>query len=398
MKRVLLFATTTGYQTRMFVQAAARAGLELTLATDRCEHLDDPWGDRAVAVRFDDPMGSLERIPKGFDAAVAIGDVTTFLAALYAERAGLRFHGPAAVEAAGNKYLAKGRFRAAGLLVPQFQRFPVDACPVWDDFPCVLKPLGMSGSRGVIRVDDRQQFVEAFERIAKLVMEPGLQNIAREPFVQVERFIPGEEVAIEGLVTRGELKVLAVFDKPDPLDGPYFEETIYVTPSRKSCVAEIVATVQRGVTALGLSDGPLHAEARVNGEGVWLLEIAGRPIGGLCAKALVFDDGMGLEELILRHACGEDVSGATREGQASGVMMIPIPRAGVYKGVRGVEAAQELAEVVITAKEGQKLVGYPEASSYLGFLFAKAPEAAQVEAALRGAHARLQFEILTVLV
>jgi hypothetical protein len=265
----------------------------------------------------------------------------------------------------------------------------------------VLKPLGLSASRGVICANDEAEFVAAFRRIGELLRT--LNTPTSD--IQVESFIPGSEFALEGLVTNGDLKPLALFDKPDPLEGPFFEETIYVTPSRLpiSVQSSIVATAQRAVTALGLTNGPIHAEMRLNDAGVWMLEIAARPIGGLCAKSLRFGNGaMSLEELIVRHATGEDVSRIEREKTASGVMMIPIPAAGFYEGVEGVEQAERVSgieSVEITAKLQQKLIPLPEGASYLGFIFARGKGGARgdspefVEAALREAHRCLRFQI-----
>jgi biotin carboxylase len=414
-QHLLLVATTTGYQTRMFAEAAKRVGVRVTLATDRCRHLDDPWGDDAVAIRFDDPLAAVELLveaaePRGaYAAIVAVGDRTTFVAALAGERLGIPFHPPHAVEAANNKYLSKERFRAAGLLQPAYRRMNLTenetSAAKAVKYPCVLKPLGLSGSRGVVRVNDAGEFAGAFQMIRSLLAEPDLvrRHDVRNSYVQVESFIPGEEFAIEGIVTDGRLQVLALFDKPDPLDGPYFEETIYVTPSRQTAEvqADIIATVERGVAALGLCRGPVHAEVRHNEEGTWILEIAARPIGGYCARALQFDNGWNLEDLVLRHALGENVSGVRLASAAAGVMMIPIPKAGIYRGVGGVEQARgvpRITDVLISAVDGQRLKTYPEASSYLGFIFAAAGCPADVEESLRRAHASLQFDIATMLV
>ncbi|MBV6434661.1 MAG: hypothetical protein IANPNBLG_04935 [Bryobacteraceae bacterium] len=406
-KHLLLLATKAGYQTRMFAEAAAALGVRCTLATDRCNHLDDPWGDQALAVRFQDPIGSLPSLSAAgpFDAVAAVGDRPTLLAALCAEKGGLRFHPPHAVEAARSKYLSKERFRAAGLPLPWFARYRLDEDPSeLVPYPCVLKPLALSGSRGVIRADSPAEFRTALERIRRLLSESEIRRLKNEQnrFVQVERFIPGEEFAIEGLVTGGELKVLALFDKPDPLDGPYFEETIYVTPSRQpdAVQRDIIGTVQRAAAALGLRHGPLHAEVRVNSEGVWILEVACRPIGGYCGRTLRFDGGMTLEELILRHALDQDVSNVAREPGSAGVMMIPVPKAGIFRAVSGADTARAvpgIEDVVISAKPGQQLKTYPEANSYPGFLFARGDDPLRVETSLRNAHRALRFEILTEL-
>jgi biotin carboxylase len=408
--RVLLVAATTGYQTRVFADAARRLGFDLVLATDRCHVLEDPWGDHAIPVRFEDPHGSRDILAAAgpFDGIAAVADRPTLVAALAAEALAIPHHSPAAVAACRDKYLARQRFQAAGLLVPAFFRVPADSAPLEAakraPFPCVLKPLGLSGSRGVIRANDEKQFLAAFERIHTLLHGADVAALREEQscYIQVESFIAGREFAVEGIVTRDALQVLAIFDKPDPLDGPFFEETIYVTPSRESEEAQklIMQTARSAVRALGLTHGPIHAELRVNRKGAWMLEVAARPIGGLCARALRFDGGMPLEELILRHAAGEDVSSTRLGDGASGVMMIPIPKAGIYQGVEGVEEAASISgveDVIITAKEGQKILPLPEGSSYLGFLFARGESPELVESALRNAHTRLNFEIATLL-
>ena len=410
MPRVLLVAATTGYQTRAFANAARGLGFDLVLATDRCHVLEDPWGDRAIPVRFEDPFASREVLAAHgpFDAVVAVADRPTLVAALAAEALGIPHNSPAAVSCCRDKYLARQRFQAAGLIVPKFFRVPVSDTPGEAarraKFPCVLKPLGLSASRGVIRANDAREFADAFERIHAILDSSDVLVLREEHnrFIQVESFIQGREFALEGLITGGRLQVLAIFDKPDPLDGPFFEETIYVTPSRERAEKQemLIRAAGRAVAALGLTHGPVHIEIRLNSAGAWVLEVAARPIGGLCARALQFDRGMPLEELILRHAVGEDVSTAKLSDPASGVMMIPIPKGGIYEGADGVEQASAVScveEVVITAKEGQKILPLPEGASYLGFIFARGDSANQVEGALRAAHGALQFKIATAL-
>ena len=408
--RLLLFAATTGYQIRVFADAARRLGVDLTLATDRCHVLEDPWGDHAIPVRFEDIPASLEAL-RGhrFDAVAAVGDQPAVLAAEAAQAFGISFHPPSAVRACHDKYLARQLFQAAGLPVPQFFRValrePAAAAARRAPYPCVLKPLGLSASRGVIRTNDPEEFVTAFNRIKALLEKSPDIRIAREErdrYLQVEAYIPGREFAVEGLVTCGMPRILAIFDKPDPLEGPFFEETIYVTPSRETEAVQqgIRDAVEKAVRALGLHHGPFHAELRANDGGVWMLEVAARPIGGLCSRALRFGGGMPLEELILRHATGEDISTLRLADAASGVMMIPIPRGGVYEGVTGIEEARTVSgieDVIVTAKVGQTLVPLPEGATYLGFIFARGSEPAAVEQALRIAHARLNFRIATAL-
>jgi biotin carboxylase len=409
--RVLLVAATTGYQTRVFAEAARHLGFDLMLATDRCHVLEDPWGDRAIPVRFDDPYTSRDVLVTAgpFDGIVAVADRPTVIAALAAEALGVPYNSPASVAACHDKYLARQRFEAAGLPVPKFFRVPVSANPLdvgrSAPFPCVLKPLGLSASRGVIRANDVTEFEAAFQRIRALLGSADIAMMREEQnrYIQVESFIDGREFALEGLVTAGELQMLAIFDKPDPLDGPFFEETIYVTPSRESPETQraLIAATRSAVRALGLTHGPIHAEVRMQGGEAWVLEVAARPIGGLCARTLRFDDGVSLEEVILRHAVGEDVSRVRLSDPASGVMMVPIPRGGgVYQGVEGLEQASaipDVEDVIVTAKEGQKILPLPEGASYLGFIFARAGSPARVEQALREAHACFKFDIATAL-
>jgi len=396
-KRLLLFAETTGYQIRVFADAARRLGVDSTLATDRCHVMEDPWGDGAVAVKFDGKAASLDAL-RGmrFDGVVAVGDRPAVLAAQAAEMLRVPFHPALAARACHDKHLARQLYQAAGMRIPWFFRAPLDGdaatLAARASYPCVLKPLGLSASRGVIRANDPGEFAAAFRRIGKI----------GERHLQVEGYIDGREFAIEGLVTRGELRVLAVFDKPDPLTGPFFEETLYVTPSREPAVVRsaLVETATRAVRALALFHGPVHIELRHDGEKAWILETAARPIGGLCAKALRFGDGVPLEELILRHALGEDVSALQREDAASGVMMIPIPKAGIYESADGLpqaEAVPGVEEVIVTAQQGQRLIPLPEGSSYLGFIFARGATPDAVEDSLRQSHAELKFHIAATL-
>jgi hypothetical protein len=399
--RVLLVASKTGYQVREFYGAAERLGVELTLVTDRCHVLEDPWGDQAAAVQFEQPEAGIDALEaRGpFDGIVAVGDKPASVAAEIARRLKLRFHSVEAVRAAGDKYRTRELFRMAGMNVPAYSLVH-SVGPA--RYPCVLKPLHLSASRGVIRANGPQEFSEAYARIRKMTGEES---------VLAEDFIPGREFALEGIVTGGRLQTLAIFDKPDPLDGPFFEETIYVTPSRELQDVQrgMEAAAQRAIGALGLTHGPVHAEMRVNGRGVWMLEAAARPIGGLCSRVLRFEDGarggppgppFSLEELLLQHALGRDVSMAKLVPGAHGVMMIPIPGAGIYSGVDGVEQASQTADmetVEITAKQGQYLEPLPEGQSYLGFLFSRAPSQERVERALRQAHACLSFRMAQTL-
>jgi phosphoribosylaminoimidazole carboxylase (NCAIR synthetase) len=414
-KRLLLLATTTGYQIRSFGEAARALGVALMFASDRCDQLDDPWADRAIPVRFFDEPHASDAVLTAMgdvrpDGILAVGDRPTVLAACLSSALGLPGNAPDAAARSRNKLQARAAFAGAGLLVPDFHAVTLREDPAvlsaTTTYPAVVKPLALSGSRGVIRVNTRGEFVAAFERLRALMSAPDIrvERDAAHDAALIEAYIPGAEYAVEGVLTRGVFHLLAIFDKPDPLDGPFFEETIYVTPSRHAASVQqhIVATVIDATRALGLHHGPVHAECRVNENGVYVLEVAARPIGGLCSKALRFETSdhrgapVSLEEVLVRHALGEDISGYRRERRASGVMMIPIPRRGVLRGVSGVDAARLVAgvdDVRITAKQDSLLIPLPEGRSYLGFIFAHGTDAAAAERALRESHRLLQFRV-----
>jgi formate-dependent phosphoribosylglycinamide formyltransferase (GAR transformylase) len=408
-KRVLVIATTTGYQIRSFGEAAERLGVRLVFASDRCDQLDDPWWDHAIPIRFHSPDESTAAIGAAFpgkppDGVLAVGDRPAVLAARVAHALGLPGNPPDAAARSHNKLATRRAMRDARLAVPFFEPVPIDAdadrVAARVPYPAVVKPLALSGSRGVMRANNPAEFVEAFRRLRRLLQSPDVRMERDEAHdvAIIESFVPGREFAVEGLLDRGQLRILAIFDKPDPLEGPFFEETIYVTPSRAPLEDQqrIEAAVVGAVRALGLRHGPIHAECRVDGASVYVLEVAARPIGGLCSKALRFTPDASLEEVLLRHALGEDVSRFEREAPASGVMMIPIPQRGVYRAVEGLDEARAVSrvtEIQITAKPDAALVPLPEGKSYLGFIFARAEQPAQVEEALRDAHARLRFRI-----
>ncbi len=422
--RILLVATTRGYQTRMFGEAAERLGVELVFATDRCAVIDDPWRDAAIPVRFHEPGWSVARVSEAARRApvhgvLAVGDRPAVLAAHLARALGLPGHSPEAAAAARDKLQTKHRLQQGGLRVTPYLVRPLAIEP--DRlaaeiaagrpetgavaFPVVIKPLALSASRGVMRADTPVQLARALHRLRAILTRPDVRAERDEvhDWVLVESFIDGHEFAVEGLMHAGAFHALAVFDKPDPLDGPFFEETIYVTPPAAGAgvTSAITRAVGDAAAAIGLSHGPVHAECRVNSHGVFVLEAAARPIGGLCAKALRFTEPgtgrlVGLEELLLRHARGELVHDWLREPEASGVMMIPVPRRGVFRRVDGVDAARDVdgvSEVDITAKPDQRLVPLPEGASYPGFIFARHATSGGVERALREAHRRLAFAI-----
>lgn len=407
-KRLLILASKLGYQTREFADAAEKLGVEVSFGTDRCHNLDDPWGDGALALHFEKPREAAAEIARELaknapDGILALGDRPTSTAALVAEFFRVPGNPYEAVENSRNKLRQRSVLTAAGLPVPEFFSFPctenITQVLPRVKFPCVVKPVALAASQGVMRANDGPEFERTVARLRKLLAAPDILAL-REPGLDeilVERYIPGREVAVEGLLTDGRLRVLAIFDKPDPLEGPFFEETIYATPSRlpSETQAAIEDCASRTIRALGLVTGPLHAEFRVNEHGPWVLEASPRPIGGLCSRALRFGpDKTSLEELLIRHSLQLGGSEAEREKTASAVMMIPVPQSGIFEGVEGIEQAERVAgieEIRITARLRDYVAAWPEGSSYLGFIFARAEEPGEAEQALRAAHAKLQF-------
>jgi ATP-grasp domain/L-amino acid ligase C-terminal domain 2 len=413
-KRLLLFATKLGYQTRAFNEVAEKLGVDLAFVTDRCNRLDDPWDDRAIGVHFENAEAasySVLQAQRGLhvDGVLALGDRPGPTAAHVARGLGILYNHPTSVEACRNKVRMREVLRDAGIPVPEFRRISLEPLPepalLGIAYPCVLKPLSLSASQGVVRANNRDEFVAGAARLKRLLESPEIQA-THEPNLDqmlVESYLSGREVAVEGLLTEGELRTLAIFDKPDPLEGPYFEETIYVTPSRSSARERnaVKDSLLNCARALGLTNGPVHAEFRLNEEGVWPIELAPRPIGGLCARALRFEirggaEMIGLEELLLRHALQLPGADAEREVAASGVMMIPVPQSGVLEGVGGEEDARRVAgitSVEITARLHDYIAAWPEGSSYLGFIFAGGEKPGIVEKALREAHGKLRFAL-----
>ena len=401
---VVLLLHSESYRAADFLQAARQLGADITVASDRRNPVAPDAEDGVLEVHLAQPHIAAAALVEyasetAVDAIVAVDDQGVATAALASEQLGLAHNPPAAVSATRNKADMRRRLEAHGVSQPAFHVAEsigeVHTAAKRLGFPVVVKPVSLSASQGVIRVDRADDIPETFKRIQSITRAHGRSPI--EPLL-VERFIPGAEVAVEGLVQGGSLEILAVFDKPDPLDGPFFEETIYVTPSRlpPKAQAAIRDVTAEAAKALGLSEGPIHAELRVSDTRAWLLEIAARSIGGLCARSLRFGLGLSLEQLILRHALGLPIHDLALTDVAAGVMMLPIPRAGRLRRVRGVERARSVdgvAGVEITIAPGQQLVPLPEGSRYLGFVFARGREPGAVEAALRAAHAELSFEI-----
>lgn len=404
---MLLMGPAT-YRAGAFLDAASGLDLDVVQVLDLPEKLQQTW-DVPLAVEFSDPDRAASRIAaeareRPIEAIIAVDDGATLVAAKAGAALGLPHNDPASALAARDKFVMREHFAAAGVPVPWYRRVPLTADPTTVageiTYPCVIKPLRLSGSRGVIRADDPDQFVRAFERTRRIVTNQ--EGTTGEGFLIIEEYLPGVEVALEGLLSSGELRVLALFDKPDPLEGPFFEETIYVTPSRLSSATQraIADRTAEAANAVGLREGPIHAELRINDAGVWPVELAGRSIGGLCSTVLEFGAGLSLENLILRHAVGLPLPDTDQDAGGAAVMMIPIPKGGMLRAVDGLEAAEAITHVTgveITARLNQPLVPLPEGASYLGFIFARAGSPEITEAALREAHAKLRFRIEPIL-
>ena len=408
-KRILLLLPTKTYRAKAFLSAASQLGVAVAIGSDQPQTLSELSPRKSLVLNFGKPENALKEIVEfaqthPIDAVVGVDDETTVLVSMVSKALSLPHNSVESARTTRSKYQMRKVLATGGISSPHFELVSIGADPAkiatGVNFPCVLKPLSLSASRGVIRANNPSEFVTAFQRIVSILGSSDVKSRtdARSQQILVEDFIPGMEVALEGILIRGRLKVLAIFDKPDPLDGPFFEETLYVTPSRLPVDVqnEIVSCTARTADVLGLREGPVHAELRVNGDGPWIIEIAARSIGGLCARTLRFGAGISLEELIIRHAIGMDVEALQRERQPAGVMMIPIPRAGILREVRGKSDAEQvlgIEEVTISIPIGQEVLPLPEGAKYLGFIFARGNTPESVEASLREAHRRLEFFI-----
>ena len=409
MPRVLLLLPTTTYRTKAFMDAALKLGVNIVAATEQPSTLAAQNPEGLLTLDFFDPAQSARKASEyaarhKVDAVIPVDEDTAVVASSIAQALGLEHNPVESTRAAKNKHLMREVLSRARVRVPRYWPVSLDENPrlvaARVAYPCVIKPVFLSTSRGVMRADTEEALIEAIARLDRIVSKPHIARrggaLAREALV--EEFIPGFEVAVEGLVTDGRFRALAIFDKPDPLDGPFFEETIYVTPSRLSSEVQqqVIETTAAATRAMGMTKGPVHAELRVNDQGPWVIEVAARAIGGLCSRALRFDEGASLEEVLIRHALGEDVSRIEREAQASGVMMIPVPRSGILREVNGVDEARRamgVEDVIISAHITQEIQPPPEGASYLGFIFSRAATAERAEAALRKAHSRIEFVI-----
>jgi len=408
-KRILLLMPTKTYRASAFLAAAQNLPIEPVIGSERRQALQPFTPGKTLTLNFRQLQTAVKQIEEfsnsfPLDALLPVDDETILLAALAAKELGLPYNSITACKAVTEKHTLRTMLKKSGLPSPDFQVLQMNTKPEkiagLVNYPCVLKPVFLSASRGVIRANSEKEFIEAFHRIKSILSAPDIQTQGGElsNLLLVESFIPGDEIAFEGILTDGKLKLLTIFDKPDPLDGPYFEETIYVTPSRHSKMLQksIIACVDKTCKAIGLTNGPVHAELRLNETGVWIIEIAGRSIGGYCSQTLTFENGMSLEELILRQTIGEDISDIERETFASGVMMIPIPRKGVLKSIAGVDEAKMVAgvrKIIMSIPISREVVPLPGGNRYLGFIFAKGNSPANVEGALREAHKHLHFII-----
>ncbi len=425
-RRVLLVAPATSYNAAAFIDAAARLDLDVVLASDRCHQLDELFAFPPASLVIDlaAPEAAVEVIvaeSRRHDAAPIVaaiaagGESAALIATMAAQALGLPHNAIGAVQAARDKQRMRELLAAAGVPQPRFCGTDLEepsgsvATRIRAElgFPCVIKPRLLSASRGVIRVDDDLSLARGLARLRALLARPDhlemdLYGDGSSRSILIEEFVPGAEVALEGVLVRGALQTLALFDKPDPLEGPYFEETIYVTPSRHPIALQraIEQVTAAAAHAMGLRDGPVHAELRLPPRGPVVIEVAARSIGGLCSRMLRFGTGLSLEDVLVRHALGHDIGALPREHVAAGAMMIPIPRAGVLKAVDGVDLARAVPgidDVVISQDLDRQLVPLPEGASYLGFLFAHGPTPVAVEASLRAAHEALRFTIVPML-
>ncbi|GMT40342.1 MAG: phosphoribosylglycinamide synthetase [bacterium] len=398
-RRVLLVSPPESYRIQPYVRAAISLGIDVNLASQGEWAISSPHS-AGIDVPLQDHRAALTTLvelfkQRQYDAVIGTDDSTLELAAKLAKKIGLQQNPPTAVRLARRKDLSRQCLHQAGIQVPAFSVVEVSEHQLPDKphfgFPCVIKPLALSGSRGVIRANSYEGLNQGIQRSLKIISEQ--TDLYEKTHLLLEQFIPGREFAIEGILSDGQLDVLAVFDKPDPMEGPYFEETYYISPARVTLNEKqiLVETAQNACRAFGLVTGPVHAECRLNKQGAWLIELAARTIGGLCSRLLSFGTGYSLEQLVLANAIGLELPLELNDG-AAGVLMLPTEEAGILRRVEGVMKAEKVPyidDIEISLREGYHVFPLPEGMSYLGFIFSTAPDSDKVEQALRDAHALL---------
>ena len=405
MKRLLLLLPSKTYRASAFVSASDRLNSDVVIGVDESQASAEFSDGHILQCNFMDPLAGARDIAafaaqKPFDAIVAAEEDAVLLAAHVARLLKLRYNSTDSVSITRDKYLFRKTLDAAGFLQPTFKllRHKKDLDTISQTMlPCVIKPTGLSASCGVIRADTLSEAKNAYLRVSKI-----LSNLQMDTSgILLEDYIPGEEMAFDGVLENRRLHTLAFFDKPNPLTGPFFPETIYLTPSQKSekDLLYIKQTIASAAAAIGLSNGPIHAELRIRSGNLYVLEIAARSIGGRCGKSLRFTGGYTLEDVILRQAMGEFPISYQREQGAAGVMMIQVPCTGVLKKVEGLSSARTVPcidSVEVTVPIGQRVVSLPEGRQYLGFIFARAAQPRLVEAALRNAFKKLRIVVEAV--
>ena len=406
--RLLLIAPPNSYRTVAYLESARQQGVDVLVASEGKHSL---VGEIAAGLHLDlsapDALEILLEAARDqpFSGVVATDDTTVELGSRIAQALGLPHNEPQAARISRYKDLSRQALADAGVPVPEFYVVNLNGDVAGQcagiSYPCVVKPLSLSASRGVIRADNAEELLSACARVEAIIASENMSDAWLRSHVLVEGYVGGAEVALEGLLQQGELAVLAIFDKPDPLQGPYFEETYYITPSRHSedLQQKIVATVKSACVGIGLREGPVHAEVRLAESGCVIIEVASRTIGGECARLLAFGTGHSLEALVIAHAVGKPLAIKPPAG-AAGVLMIPIHEAGILRRIEGITAARAvpfIEDILISIRDGYELLPLPEGSSYLGFMFASAATPEQVEAALRIAHDHLTVVVAPML-
>jgi biotin carboxylase len=402
-KRVLLVLPTRSYRAAAFLAAARRLALEVVVASEEDSTLSHLHPEQEVVIDFADPAGAAEvatalasRNP--LHAVVPADEAGVVVAAHIAARLGLRSNSVRAVAAARDKLVLRERLQEAGVNQPRWWLWAEEESPPVVEFPAVVKPLDQAASRGVIRVEDETQLLAAGQRVRSMLLaDPECVTPAGIRLL-VEEFVAGPEVAVEALLVAGEMRLLAIYDKPEPLDGPFFEETIYTVPSALAPARQgkVAAALERVSRTLGLSEGAIHAELRLGGAQPALIDLASRSIGGRCSRVLHFRSGRSLEEILLLAALGEDPGDLELDGNARGVMMLPIPKSGTLRSVPGrdvVLAMPGVDEVELTVPVGGRVASWPEGDRYLGFIFASSSDAGSVADQLRLAYGKLGLVI-----
>ncbi len=370
MKKLLLVIPENSYKSNDFVVAAEKLGIDFLIITDS-EQVSSKFSDTVIINKFDAELNK-NNLKK-------LKDVTHVLPV---DHSALKFSGYLVdlLEVKGNKLesinLSMNKYESRkifnSLLDIKVNNEIIKNIDDVNTFinkngTSVLKPIYGTASKSVLKINNVEKNKEQIEKL--------MQDCFDQDLV-IEEYIDGKEYALEGTIINSELKKIVIFDKPVEYKHPYFEESIYITPSELSSEAEkrVVSIVDKACKKIGLEDGPVHVEFKINENQIFIIEINPRMIGGLCSRCLSFGlFKVSLEEIILHAFMNNELKNIELLNNYVGVLMIPTPKSGKFISINKeeLENIPNISNVEITVPEGSDLLEPPYGDKYLGFAFSQ---------------------------